>query len=128
MYYYEVLCLDAARTRSVWLSHSAAFDPATLQTLVLDVINTLPSARVRTWVAENQSGDTTVVTIAKILGVESEGVQNIEHRFDAGAISLNSIFGLVVELLCERHGFSRMVPHAVAVFHGAETVRTAGRL
>jgi len=127
VHYYEVLCLDAARTRSAWLCHPTVFDPTTFQTMLTDVINTIPAARVRTWIAENQSGDTTAITIAKILGVQSDVTQDIEHRFESATVALNTVFGLVIDLLCERYHFSRMIPQAVAVFHGAETVRPAGR-
>lgn len=120
MYHYELLCLDADRTRSVWLTHTRAFTGEELDQLLRQVQTQVPHEVLAEWATEARHLHESVLSLGQSLGVEPALLTRLERRLTASRSTFSDVVEPLIDRLCLLHGFTRLMPAAVVVRYGNE--------
>lgn len=124
MYHYELLCLDAERTRSIWLTHAREYSASELEHMLSQTRFNIDPETYRGWAAESRAMTFTTLELGHALGLSSELRDRLESRMQQPDPTISLVLDRLVDRLCEEHAFERLIPTAVTVCYGQEVVVT----
>lgn len=122
VHHYELLCLDADRTRSIWLTHPAEFSAAQLNTMIDEVVASVPRDQLVAWGREAQAMHQFTLNLGQHLDVDPRLLERLEKQASSEEVTFSAVIDRVVDRLCETHHFARLSPTAAVVRYGAEVL------
>lgn len=123
MYHYEVLVLDANRTRSVWLTHPNEFRKKQLDRMLDDAIESIPKDTLNRWAEEARASQQIILELAQRLEVDSALLDRLEHTStDENKVTLSAVLDPLVDQVCAMYGFTRLIPTAAVARYGQEVL------
>lgn len=122
MYHYELLVLDANRTRSVWLTHLNEFHRKQLLRMLDDTVTSIPKDTLFHWSQEARQAQELTLDLAQQLEVDTVMQERLGATLDENNVTLSAVLDPLVDHMCARYGFTRLMPTAVVVRHGQEVL------
>jgi hypothetical protein len=122
MYHYELLVLDEARTRSVWLTHPDKFHQKQLARMLDDTLASVPKDTLSRWSEEARASHRLTLELAETLEVTTKLRERRAEPRDENNVALIDVLDPLVDQMCSRYGFIRLMPTAVVVRYGQEVL------
>lgn len=122
MHYYELLLLDADRTRSIWVTHDQEYTSDEFMTVfeACDGEINLPTKEA----ISHQSREMrrSMVQLGHSLRVASPLLDRLAREPETPLPVYGDVIEAIVDHMCRTRGFRRLTPTAVAVRYGREVV------
>ena len=122
MHYYELLLLDADRTRSIWVTHDQAYTTDEFTTLfeTCEAEITLPTKLALSH--QSREMRRSVFQLGQSLNVAPPLLDRLGREPETPLPVYGDVIEAIVDHLCETRGFRRLTPTAVAVRYGQDVV------
>lgn len=122
VYHYEVLCLDAHRTRSIWLTHADEFAQQQLNAMIDATLSITPHDILTQWALESRSMSQEALDLGRDLNVHPGLLARLEQRVDETKVTFSAVLDRVIDTMCATYGFNRLTPTAAVARYGPEVV------
>lgn len=122
VYHYEVLCLDANRTRSIWLTHLDEFAQQQLNAMIDATLSVIPHDTLQEWAVESRTMSQEALDLGRGLGVHPGLLSRLESRADETKVTFSAVLDRVIDTMCATYGFNRLTPTAAVARYGPEVV------
>lgn len=119
---YEILCLDADRTRSIWLTHPQFYSAAELSSMLEETIESIPKPQLASWGQEATETDRFVRSLGEQIHVDPTLLERLTKRGPPGTVTLSTVLDHVIDQLCLTRRFSRLIPTTAVVRYGGEVL------